>query len=104
MSPFDTEQEILDQVRPTVRVVASDHFKERVMKAIAKEARPKFKMGWPKWAAIGAAAALLLILPTLNIGHKYDSGAPGTALFAQSIEAMSAVKSVHILGRMRFIP
>ena len=101
---FENEREILDQVRPTIRVVASDHFKERVMKAINEDARPKFKMGWPKWAAIGAAAALLLILPALNFGPKADNSKPGAALFAQSIEAMSAVKNVHIIGRMRSIP
>jgi len=99
---FESEREILDQVRPTHRIGASNHFKERVMKAINEESRKK--KTWPKWAAIGVAAALLLILPLMNFGPKPDNGMPGAGLFAQSIQAMSAVKSVHIVGRMRSLP
>lgn len=58
---------------------------------------------WPRWAAVACAAALLLlILPMLPIG-KGASGSAGLKLLAQSVEAMSNLQTVHMIGRMRTV-
>jgi hypothetical protein len=109
---FEEEQRAFEAVRPGRRIVASQHFKEKAMKAIIAEAeRENAKLqrhwswrGWPKWVAVGCAAALLLlVLPMLPIG-KGGSQAPGLKLLAQSVEAMSNLQTVHMIGRMRTVP
>ena len=108
---LEREQRAFEAVRPVRRIVASQHFKERAMKAIIQEAERENAQsgqrwnwrGWPKWVAVGCAAAfLLLILPMLPIG-KGTSGSAGLRLLAQSVEAMSNLQTVHMIGRMRTV-
>lgn len=109
---FEQEQRTFETIRPAQRIVASQHFKEKAMKAIIAEAERESARaevqrkwrGWPMWVAAGSAAVLLfLILPMLPIG-KGGSPAAGLKLLAQSVEAMSNIQTVHIVGRMRTVP
>jgi outer membrane lipoprotein-sorting protein len=108
---FKQEQRTFEAIRPVQRIVASQHFKERAMKAIVSEAERENRQSenrrrwgsWPRWAAVACAAALLLlILPMLPIG-KGVSGSPGLKLLAQSVDAMSNLQTVHMIGRMRTV-
>ncbi len=108
---FDQEQRAFQAIRPVQRIVASQHFKEKAMKAILAEAgREGAETGsrwngkaWPRWAAVaGVAVLLLLILPFLPTGNR-GSQAAGFKLLAQSVEAMSNIQSVHMIGRMRTV-
>jgi outer membrane lipoprotein-sorting protein len=109
---FEQERRLFEAIRPVRRIVASQHFKEKAMKAIIQEAERENAQsgqgwnwrGWPKWVAVGCAAALLLlILPMLPIG-KGGSQAAELKLLAQSVEVMSNLQSVHMIGRMRTLP
>ncbi len=107
MKQFE-DDEVVQRIRPATRVAASNSFRERVMKAIVEEeARERSRSSWPlkrwpRWALAGCAAALLLLLiPLLPFGKN---SVPGAALLAQSIEAMSDVKTVHLQGRIRTLP
>jgi outer membrane lipoprotein-sorting protein len=97
------EDEILRAVTPPQRIVASDQFRERVMRRIEEESRREARTHtyWvrARWITAACAACLLLFLiPMLHTGKS----SPAT-LFAQSAEAMSKVQSVHITGRIRTI-
>jgi len=108
---LEQAQQALETVRPARRIVASQRFKEKAMKAIIAEAERERAQsgrrtwrGWPKWVVVGCAAALLLlILPMLPIG-KGGSQAAELKLLAQSVEAMSSLQTVHMIGRMRTLP
>ena len=93
------DQEILQRIRPARRIAASNSFRERVMKNIAVEnARKTSRPVW-RWAAVGcAAAALLVVLPMLPVKST------GISLLAQSVQAMANVHTVHITGRIRTLP
>jgi len=104
------EQEVLDRIRPTQRIAASNSFRERVMKAIVEQnAQEGLRSiwrwrSWPRWVLVGCAGALLLLLlPMLPTG-KVAPKSPGMALLAQSVQAMSNVQTVHIIGRIRTLP
>ncbi len=104
------DQEVLDRIRPTQRIAASNSFRERVMKAIAEDKEREISgsiwrwRSWPRWVAVGCAAALLLLLlPILPIGKGLPKS-PGVALLAQSVQALSNVQTVHITGRIRTVP
>jgi hypothetical protein len=104
------EEEVLQRIRPTERIVASNSFRERVMKAIDEEyTREKsspilFWRTWPRWVTVGCAAVvLILLLPMLRTGKGLPKS-PGVALLAQSVQAMSDVQTVHIKGRIRTLP
>jgi len=108
------EQEILQRIRPTQRIAASNSFRERVMRAIVQESGGEGSRfiwryrDWPRWVtglvtAGCAVVLLLLLLPMLPRG-KGVSTSPGVALLAQSVEALSNVQSVHITGRIRTLP
>lgn len=110
---FEQEQRAFDAIRPAQRIVASQHFKERVMKAIIAEAARESGCSkhqwnwryWARWAAVPVAAVLLFfILPMLPIGRWGHSNAAGITLLAQSVQAMSNVQTVHMIGRMRTLP
>lgn len=110
---FEQEQQAFDAIRPAQRIVASQHFKERAIKAIVREAareggRSKLQWNWrywARWAAVPVAAVLaFLILPTLPIGDWWHSNAAGITLLAQSVQAMSKIQTVHMMGRMRTLP
>jgi outer membrane lipoprotein-sorting protein len=108
------EQKILQRIRPTQRVAASNSFRERVMRAIVDEnarASSQFMWrykSWPRWltgwVTVGCAAVLLLLLLPMLPRGRGVSKSPGVALLAQSVEAMSNVQSVHITGRIRTLP
>jgi len=109
---FEQEQRAFEAIWPVQRIVASQHFKEKAMKAIVTEAERESAevkggwswRGWPRWAAVACAAALLLlILPMLPIG-KGGAESAGLKLLAQSVEAMSNLQTVHMIGRMRTVP
>ena len=100
------EDQVLERLRPKRKIAASHFFKERVMKAIAEEnagtGSKVRRNNWPRWAMLGCAAAILiLILPMLPSG---TGKSPGIALLAQSVQAMSNVQTVHITGRIRTLP
>jgi len=104
------EQEVLERMRPTQRIAASNSFRERVMRAIAEENTRETSISiwrwrsWPRWVTVGCAAGLLLLLlPMLPIGKRLPES-PGVALLAQSVQAMSNVQTVHITGRIRTLP
>lgn len=108
---FCEERRAFDTLRPVQRIVASQQFKGKVMNAIVVEARResvqserRWNRGWPRWVAVGCAAALLLlVLPMLPFGRG-GSQAAGLKLLAQSLEAMSNLETVHVIGRMRTLP
>jgi outer membrane lipoprotein-sorting protein len=93
------ESEILQRIRPTRRIAASNSFRERVMKTIAEENAHRTSSPVWRWAWVAAAAAaLLVILPMLPMKSS------GVALLAQSVQAMANVHTVHITGRIRTLP
>ncbi|HTS65902.1 MAG TPA: hypothetical protein VMH28_27965 [Candidatus Acidoferrales bacterium] len=102
------DAEILRRIRPTGRIAASNSFRERAMKQIVEESvreeeRRLRWTGWPRWITAGCAAGLLLLLlPVLHIGGPPRS--PGAALFAQTVQALSNIRTVHIVGRIRTLP
>jgi len=51
-----------------------------------------------------AVVLVFLILPVLPIGDWGRSNAAGTTLLAQSVQAISNVQTVHMMGRMRTLP
>jgi hypothetical protein len=63
---------------------------------------------WPRWAAIACAAALLLfllpLLPTRLPATFPARSLAGEAMLAQSVHAMSNMRTVHITGRIRTLP
>lgn len=94
------ENEVLQRIRPTRRIAASNSFRERVMKTISEESeRTAQRWNWPRWVTVACAAALLLlILPLLPLKS------PGVLLLAQSVQAMANVRTIHITGRIRTLP
>jgi outer membrane lipoprotein-sorting protein len=109
---FEEQHKVFEAVRPASRVVASHQFREKTMKAIAEEAareaaKPEksgYFQGWRRLALAGCALVLLLLmLPILpiNIGGKRS---PAFTVLAQSVQAMSDVKSIYMTGRMRTVP
>jgi hypothetical protein len=110
---FEQEQRAFDAIRPAQRIVASQHFKEGAMKTIIAEAERESGRSehswnwryWSRWAAVAAAAILLFLLfPVLRIDKLGNSRTAGNALLAQSVEAMSTLQTVHMVGRMRTVP
>jgi hypothetical protein len=110
---FEQEQRAFDAIRPAQRIVASQHFKEGAMKTIIAEVeresgRTEHSWNWrywSRWAAVAAAAILVyLLFPVLRIDNLGNSRAAGNALLAQSVEAMSNLQTVHMVGRMRTVP
>jgi outer membrane lipoprotein-sorting protein len=107
---FEQERRTFEAIRPVQRIMASQRFKEKAMKAIIAEAaresvlesRTRWRCrGWPKWvAAVSAAVLLLLMLAMLRVG-KGGSRAAEVKLLAQSVDVMSNVRTVHMIGRMR---
>lgn len=110
---FEQERRALEAIRPTQRIVASQSFKEGAMKAIIAEAeresgRPGHQWKWKygrRWLVAGAAAiAAILVLAVLPIGRWGHSDEAGIMLLAQSVQSMSNVTTVHMVGRMRTLP
>lgn len=100
-------QGILQNLRPPLRITASELFKERVMKAIHDEPTGNTRWNWirPRWVTAGCAAAgLLLLIPLLPFGGRRSVASPGVALLAQSVEALQKVHTVHLVGRIRSLP
>lgn len=103
---FAENREVIRAMRPPRQMAASEDFRERVMRAIQEEETRTAGLlrwrNWPRWAMVGAAAALLLLLiPMLPWSHD---GQPSPAkLLAQSVQAMNGVRTVHMTGRMRTI-
>jgi hypothetical protein len=100
------DQEVLQRIRPTRRIAASNSFRERVMKAIAEENTTESSRSiwawnhWPRWVTVACTAALLLLLlPLMPVGSS-----SGVSLLAQSVHAMSNLRTVHITGRIRTLP
>ena len=110
---FEQTQQVFEAIRPTQRIVASHQFKEGAMKAIIAEAeressQPKHHWtwkDWPRWAAVTAAACvvvlILALLPMIPWGRSNNAG---ITLLAQSVQAMSNLQTVHMIGRMRTAP
>jgi hypothetical protein len=110
---FEQEQRAFNAIRPAERIVASQHFKEEAMKTIIAEAERESRRSkhswnwryWSRWAAVAAAAILVFLLfPVLRIDKLGNSRTAGNALLAQSVEAMSNLQTVHMVGRMRTVP
>ena len=96
----------LAAVDPMQRVRASLSFQERTMNQLAKElnaaqaARPRFRTTpFLRFAFMTAAVlAVVLALPYLgSLGTNHGA----VTLLAQSVQAMSGIRSVHILALMR---
>jgi hypothetical protein len=107
------DSDVLNRIRPTHTITASSDFRERVMQAIGRSSEIQAAapgISWwrnipaLRWVTAGCAAAVLLLvapmLPTGRVG-KTPSGA---TLLAQSVQAFSGLRSVHINGRIRTLP
>ena len=103
---FAGARSALASIEPGPRVRASLDFKERTMKKLAKEltaaqaARPGIRTTPFLRLAFMAAAVLALVLALPYLG-SLGSNRGAVTLLAQSVQAMSEIRSVHILARMR---
>jgi outer membrane lipoprotein-sorting protein len=59
--------------------------------------------GWRRWTVAACVATLLFFLIPMLPRH-FGERDSATAVLAQSIEAMSNVRTIHITGRMRTLP
>jgi outer membrane lipoprotein-sorting protein len=108
-SEWQHDREVWEKLRPAETIVASHQLMERTMTAItieaAKESSERSASKWrsrPRWVMLAVAAVLLVVLiPLLPLGN---SNRAGVALLAQSLQAMSKLRSVHISGQMRTVP
>jgi hypothetical protein len=98
-------------VLPSRTVHASADFKERVMNELASQvsaaavAAPR-RFRFPRWLAVAAvAAAIVVAIPVVGTftGGRTAPLSAGAGVFAQSIEAMSNLHTVHIKALMRGI-
>ncbi len=102
-------RDALARIAPVSRVCASLDFKERTMNKLAEQlnaaqaAKPR-PFARPVLRLAFSAALILLIVLALPYfgGNRAQSG--GIALLAQSVEAMPALQTVHIIARMRTLP
>ena len=102
-------RDALARIAPVSRVCASLDFKERTMNKLAEQltaaqaAKPR-PLARPILRLAFSAALILLIVLALPYfgGNHAQSG--GIALLAQSVEAMPALQTVHIIARMRTLP
>jgi outer membrane lipoprotein-sorting protein len=108
---FEKQQELIERVKQPGRVAASHQFGARTMNAINHAAAQEAAStgtnwrwnGWLRWTVAACATALLILLIPMLTGRFGGNHQAFTAL-AQSIDAMSAVQSIHMTGRMRTIP
>jgi hypothetical protein len=103
---FEETLNAVARIRPLDRVCASPDFTQRTLNKLAVElaaapaARPRIRTTPFLRLAfmVSAVLALVLALPYLG-GLGTNRGA--VTLLAQSVQAMSEIRSVHILARMR---
>ena len=103
---FEETLNAVARIRPLHRVCASPDFTQRTLNKLAVElaaapaARPRIRTTPFLRLAfmVSAVLALVLALPYLG-GLGTNRGA--VTLLAQSVQAMSEIRSVHILARMR---
>ena len=73
----------------------------RITEEASRQTARSIFLARARWITAGCAAALLLLLiPLLHTG----AGPAPAALFAQSADAMSHVRTLHITGRIRTAP
>ena len=100
---FEESISALAVIRPPARMAASPDFKRRTLRRLAEFSRPATAppRRFPLFATAAAALALLLALPYFS---GIGTNRAATALLAQSVQALNAVRSVHITARMRTLP
>jgi outer membrane lipoprotein-sorting protein len=107
---FEELQRAFEAVRPPRRVVASRQLLENTMEAIANEAAREHphtgtSWHWKRWALAACAVAVIcLLLPFLPFNGSGRKKGQAFTVFAQSIQAMSDVRTIHMTGRMRTLP
>lgn len=101
-SEYSATAATLAAIRPVIRMQASQDFKERVMsRAVEPEPSPK-RFVFPRFVFAAVTVLLLIALaPLINTIGRREAPAPVLSLLAQSVHAMSNVRSVHITARMR---
>ena len=102
-------QAALDTIEPSFRIQASPDFKERVMKELTKSDAParRWRIPFPRLAfTVAAAAALVIAIPFLAplAQRQGEDHGPVATLLAQSVQAMSNLRTLHITARMRTTP
>jgi hypothetical protein len=109
---FEQMAATLAALTPDDAVRASAGFKERTLdklnarlaaEAASRQERDSLRRPWwrRRWVPIAAAAALLLAIPYFA---TRDGSSGAVKLLAQSTEAMTKLRSVHMIGRMRTLP
>lgn len=106
--PPEEMERVLKFIRPSRKIVASADFKDRVMTKLMEENTTMKKHGFRtilRLAAVGALAALFIIgLSFLGWFGKGHAPSPALSLLAQSVHAMSNLRTIHITARMRTRP
>lgn len=107
---YEEDQRLFAAIRPQRKMAASHPFKERVMQAITtEETKERLPKKWqmnlvPRWAYVVALASFLIAaVAMLPRGFRLFPS-PGVHLLTQSVEAMSHIQTVHMVGRMRTLP
>lgn len=107
---FEQEQKLFHAIRPQQRMTASQHFKERVMNVIvAEETKEREQKKWqikplPRWAFVAVLTTLLISTAAMLPRGLRLFQSPSLRLLAQSVQAMSHIRTVHMVGRMRTLP
>lgn len=97
---------------PPPLIRASSDFKERTMSKLTDrlatpgEITSGRSFRWPHltWKIAPVAAAIALVIALPYFASRGSAGSSPTTLLAQSTEAVSKLKSVHLIGRMRTLP
>jgi hypothetical protein len=89
-------EQLLQSLAPETQFRASPGFTERVMQQARQSPARRFRLGW-----LAAAAAALVVLVPVWQTVSPDRDVSGASLLAQSVAALSDLRSMHMTGYMR---